>query len=211
MTRKSIVKNISPIFLTIFISAIIFFLIFSCDTTDITGVRTPEPGTIRIFIHAAESDKMIIVAGDTARVGDGVNDSLALAMGQARAFVDEKFAVIYQNLDEYRELTETYNILAEENGSYKTLKIYESFLPPDTYDSLGLVISADYVQIGTFQISIVMPANAPVLQVFRTPYTIKENKVTEIHLVLKPFESMVRFKDTYEFRRQIEIEAINIL
>ncbi len=194
----------------LFLITILFF-VSGCDTTEITGVRSPDPGTIRIFLKADDSDNFIVVAGDTATVGQGVNDSLALVIGQARAFVDEKYAVIFQTLDEYRELSDTLNILTQENNTYKRFKIFESFVPPDTYDSLGIVISATFVQVGSFQIPIEMPEDTKTLKVFDNSFQIKEDKITEIYLKIKPFESMTRFGDTFQFQRIITIESIKIL
>lgn len=174
-------------------------------------VRSPDPGILRIFISSDNNDNFIVVAGDTAKVGDGVNDSLALKVGQARAFVDQKFAVIFIRLDEYRELTKTYNIIAQQQGIYKQILLYESFLVPDTYDSLGIVITAEFVQIGSFQIPIAMPAGAPPLFTFNNSFTINESRVTEIRLQLKPFQSMVRVKDEYHFFRKIEVVDIQNL
>ena len=198
-------KQISiPFFL---ISMMVLF--GGCDDEQDPGpVRSPDPGILRVLISSDIDDTFIVVAGDTATVGDGVSDSLALIIGQARAYVDGKFALIFTELDEYRELTKTYNVIGLEQGLYKEILLYESFLSPDSYDSLGIVITADFLKIGSFQIPIAMPEGASVLFDFNDPYLIEENQVTEIRLQIKPFQSMVRVKDEFHFFRDIEVVDI---
>ncbi|MFQ6113487.1 MAG: hypothetical protein ACE5NG_05275 [bacterium] len=162
-------------------------------------------------MKSADSDKFIVIAGDTAMVGDGVIDSLALTIGQGRAYTSGNFAILYKSLNEYRELSETYNILAQENGVYMEFLIFESYLPPATYDSLKIIITANYLQIGSYQIPIEMPQGVNPLMKFDQRFDINENRVTEIHLELKPFKSMVRVGDTYHFFRDIEVAEIRYL
>ena len=193
-------------------------LSFSCsENYDLAGVNSPDPGILRIYIKSDDTDRDIIIAGDTLTVGEGpflvidgetIPDWLVLVVGQARAYSDTNHAVLFKGLDEYRELTNYYNIIALEDGVYKECLIFESKLPPDTYDSLKIAFSADFISIGSFQIPIETPPGTEYLQAFYKEFEIQENDTTEIHLVLKPFESMMRVKNTYQFLRLITVNKI---
>ena len=183
-----------------------------CDSDlGITGVHSPEPGILRIYLKSADSDSMIVIAGDTVKVGEGANDFLGLTIAQGRAHADGNFAVLFKGLDEHLELSETYNMIAQENGMYVEFLIFETYLPPATYDSLRIVINADFLLIGTFQIPIVTPSDIGPIATFVQRFSINENRITEVRLQLKPFKSLQRRGDAYHFFRDIEVsEIINL-
>ena len=183
-----------------------------CDSDlNVTGVHSDDPGRLQLYISSSDSDDFIVITGDTARVGDGINDSLALTIGQGRAYRGSDFAVLFKSLDEYREFSETYNIIEKEAGNFKKFLIFETYLPPATYDSIKVTITADYVQIGTFQIPIEMPPGVNHFLKIVRQFDMNKNRVTEIHLELKQFQSMVRIGDAYHFFRIIEVVEIKYL
>ena len=166
---------------------------------------------MRIYLKSADSDSMIVIAGDTAKVGEGANDFLGLTIAQGRAHTNGNFAVLFKGLDEYLELSETYNMIAQENGKYVEFLIFETYFPPATYDSLRIVINAHFLLIGTFQIPIVTPPEIGPIATFVQPFSINENNTTELRLQLKPFESLQRRGDAYHFFRDIEVVEVRNL
>jgi hypothetical protein len=42
-------------------------------------------------------------------------------------------------------------------------------------------------------------------------FEVVENRVTEIYLQLKPLSSLVRFRDTYYFIRDVEVLGVNVI
>ena len=188
------------------------FILPGCDENmSLTGINSKSPGIVRIYITSDETDDFIVVAGDTVWVGEGVNDSLSLKIGQARAFRDSSQAVLFNTLQDYQEFNFVYNIIKLENNKYKPYKIFESNLPAATYDSLLISINSDWLQIGYYQFTISLPENENPLMTFKQSFKINAGRVTGIFLVLRPFESMVRVKDTYQFFRDIIIAQIKEL
>jgi len=202
-----------------------------CDSDlGVTGVHSNDPGILRIYLKSADSDTSIIIAGDTLTVGEGVDDFLGLTIEQGRAYADGNFAILYKGLDEsscvrtftedrsvvnagcsYLEVIGFYDIIARENNKYVEFLIFETYLPPATYDSLRIVINAQFLLLGTFQIPIVTPPDIGPIAKFEQRFDIKENRITEVRLQLKPFKSMERRGDAYHFFRDIEVVEISNL
>ncbi len=204
------------------LSAIAFagiMLCFGCsENYDLAGVNSPDPGVLRIYIKSDDTDRDIYITGDSLTVGEGpfsvidgyiIPDFMTLVIGQARAYSDTNHAVIFKDLTEYRELDSWHNIIELDSvGAYREFMIFESYLPPDVYDSLKIAISAEFISIGYYQIPIEMPPDAEYLAPFYEEFEILENGITEIHLVLKPFDSLVRVKNTYQFLRLVTVNEI---
>jgi hypothetical protein len=171
----------------------------------VTGVNSPEPGIVQIFLKADNEDDEIVIAGDTLKVGDGISDSLAVHIGQGRSYRADDFAVLFRDLNEHLERTTTYNMVKQEEGKFVDFLIFETHLPPSKYDSLKIDISASFLQIGFQQIPIETPEGQSTIQKFEHTFEINEDRVTAIHLQIKAMSSLVRVKDTYQFFPDIEI------
>lgn len=188
------------------------FILPGCEENmSLTGINSENPGIVRIYMTSDETDDHIIIAGDTVWVGEGVNDSLSLLIGQARAFRDSSQAVLFNTLEDYQEFNFVYNIIKLENNHYKSYKLFESYLPAATFDSLLISIDGDWLQIGYYQFTLALPPDETPLLTFRQRFNINPGRVTEIYMELKPFQSMVRVKDTYVFLRDISINQIKEL
>lgn len=201
--------KIKNLLLKIGLVTITFLLIQGCrDDYSITGVNSPDPGILEIYMVSDDADNFIVIAGDTITVGDGVNDSLALRIGQARAFRDSSFAVLFKGLSEYEEIDYTYNAIKQQDGKFEEFLIMRSYLPPAVYDSFKVVITANLLQLGYYYILIDMPEGEDPLMKFDDNFEIKENTITRITLQLKPFQSLIRVKDNFVFYRDIQVVNI---
>ena len=187
-------------------------LIFACsDDYSVTGVNSPDPGIVRIYLKADDTDNKIIIAGDTLTVGEGVDDSLAVTIGQGRTYRATDFAVLFKDLDEHLERITTYNMIKQENGGFVDFLIFETHLPPSKFDSLKIDISADFLQIGFHRIPIEIPEGESTIERFDQTFEINEGRVTAIHLQIKAMSSLVRVKDTYQFFPLLEVVDIKYL
>jgi hypothetical protein len=188
------------------------FVTSSCHNDyNVTGVNSPDPGIVQIYLKADDADDEIIIAGDTVKVGDGIDDSLTVHIGQGRAYRGEHFAVLFKNLLDHLERSETHNILKQENGTFVDFLIFETQLPPSRYDSLKIVISADFLQIGLHRVPVEMPEGEETILLFEQNFEINEGRVTAIHLQIKALSSLLRVRDTYQFFPDIEVREIKYL
>ncbi len=191
-------------------------LFLSCNNDyNLTGVNSSNPGLIRIFIKSDNTDNHIIIAGDTVSVGKD-SDFLDLSIGQGRAYRDSNYAILYKSIDQdsidsYRELTKMVNIIKLDENTYQEFLIFESFLPPASFDSLRIGMTASFLQIGYYQIPIEMPEGVSTIVTFQQKFDIHEDGVTEIYLSIKPFHSLVRVGDSYHFLIDIEVSEIKYL
>lgn len=191
-------------------------LIQGCSNDySLTGVNSPDPGILQIYLKSDDSDNYLVFAGDTVTVGSG-DDFLILSVGQGRAYRDSNFAVLYKSIDEdsidsYRERTKYFNIIEQEEDQFREFLIFETFLPQATFDSLKISISAYFLYLGYYAIPIEMPEEVSPLIKFDQNFNINEGRVTEIHLQIKPFKSLVRVMDSYHFYQEIEVLEIKYL
>jgi hypothetical protein len=182
----------------------------SCSNEyDLTGVNSPEPGLLKVYIQADNAENYTIIAGDTMRVGTG--DSLALQIGAGRAYRGSDYAILYKELSDFRETSKTVNILQQQQNGFIENMIFETWLPPVRFDSLKIYIIADFIRLGYYEIPIVTATDASSFMRFDSSFIIYENKTTEIHLQIKPFSSLVRVGDSYHFRGKIAISQIRYL
>jgi len=200
-------------FFVVFLQILLFL---SCNSDyNLTGVNSPDPGIIRIYIKSDNTDDTINIAGDTVSVGRD-SDFFELSIGQGRAYRESNYAILYksihqESMDSYRELTKVLNIIERDRNTFNEFLIFESYLPPATIDSLRLSITSSFLQIGFYQIPIEMPEDMGPLVTFDQKFEIHEDRVTEIHLSIKPFQSLVRVGDSYHFHIDIEVWEIKYL
>lgn len=181
------------------------------DNYKIVGVDSPGPGIVEVLIKPDDADSIIVIAGDTVRPGNAGSDSLALSGSQGRAFRGGDYAVLYRSLQDYLEITETYNPIRKTGNAYQTLLLFQSFLPPANYDSLTFMLSASYLQIGFYQIPLApMQVTSDIVTVTQG-FHIVEGKTTVITLKLKPFASLTRVGDSYMYSWVFDSVQINYL
>jgi hypothetical protein len=185
------------------------FLLTQCsDDYNLISVNSPQPGILRIVIQSDDAEKITTIAGDTVVAGASAADSLALHAAQGRIYQGLNYAVLYKSLKDYLEITRTVNILRQENNHYLEQLLFETYLPPAVYDSLKIYLSSDFIQIGFYKIPVTMASGSD-LFLFSSKIPIYEKKVSEVCLQIKPFSSLVRVGDSYQFQGKIEIARIN--
>jgi len=174
-------------------------LLLSCET----GVEiSPEPGILRITLQSDPSDTFIVVINDTFTVSAG--DSFAVTISQGKVYHDDNFAILFTAI-ESNDFEGTYNILERVNSTYKKYTIYESYVPPNNYNTLQFVANARLVKLKYFRIPVQLPPDAEPLLNFDYDFQLFENKVTEINMQISPFRSVTRYRDSYYFSREMQI------
>lgn len=171
---------------------------------------SPRPGVLRVTLQAAPEDSVLEVQGQryTAR---NRND-FEMNISQGRAINDSLYADLYPDLNAFRQLDLSYDILEFEDGNPVRYTIFETNLPPATYDQLEFNMDADSIRVNnqfTFlNIGVDLAEGETQPLTFETEYKISEKDTTIIHLQIKPFESITRFRDSYRLSRNVVIEEI---
>jgi hypothetical protein len=156
------------------------------DDYRIVGVGSPGPGYLEVLIKPDDADSVLVIAGDTVRVTEEGQDSLALAVSQGSAFRGKDFATLFRNLSDYLQRTELFNPLRKSGGRYQPLRIFYSHLPPANYDSLRFSMTASAMRIGYYQIPLAPVEGVGDFVVFTEGFHIDEGKTTVITLHFNP-------------------------
>lgn len=174
-----------------------------CDT----GVETsPDPGVLKVTMQADPADTTIEIAGELLSVSPG--DSFGVTIFQGRAYRDTSFAILFKSTTSYRERDFVYNVLSRDGDAFEEFLIFETQLPPAEYDSLRFSATAEMLRIGSFQIPVRLPPDVTPSMDFPTNFRIVERETTEVKVMLRPLESVQRFRDTYLFHRQFEVAEV---
>ncbi len=175
------------------------FMAFGCDT----GVETsPNPGTLRVNLVADPADTTIIIVTDTLHVTD--SDRFPITVFQGKVYRDSAYALLYPTVLDNSQRQVEYNLIRRENNEYQKFTIFESYVPPQTYNKIQFGIDSQYLKIKNFdEITVETPANY--FMEVSGNFEISENKVTEVNIKLSPFKSVERYKDTYIFNPSLEL------
>lgn len=172
----------------------------SCDT----GVEvSPAPGVIRVILQSDPADTSIIIIKDTITVS--ARDWFGVTITQGKIYHGDNFAILFKDTKSYRVEDVVYNILERKDGQYQKFTIYESYAPPNSYDKLQFGVTASLLKMGFFNIPVQLRPGDALLVDLTANFDIKENQTTEIFVQISPFKSVVRYKDTYYFTRQMQI------
>jgi hypothetical protein len=192
-----------------FIAVIILAMVQGCaDDFSVNGVKSPGPGILRVILKSDESDNFLVVGGDTVWAEEGSGDSLALAVGQGLAYRGVDYAILYKTLQDYQEVTKYCNPIRRLNGAYVECMLFETQLPPATFDSLKIFLTANVIKIGPYVIPLTPMANANEFVKFAGPFRVEEGRTTIVRLELKPFASLHRVEDAYQYDWQITVSQI---
>lgn len=182
------------------IALAIGILVLSCNT----GIEvSPAPGVIRVTLQSDPADTSIIIIKDTIAVSE--RDWFGVTITQGKIYHGDNFAILFKDTKSYRVEDVIYNILEREAGQYKKFTIYESYAPPNSYDKLQFGVTASLLRMGFFNIPVQLRPGDALLVDQMVNFDIKENQTTEINVQISPFKSVVRYKDTYYFTRQMQI------
>lgn len=171
---------------------------------------SPAPGIVRIILQSDPADTALVILGDTITVVEG-SDYFIATVFQGRVYRDSLFALLYRTLNSFRQTDDTYNLLARRDGQYLPMQLFETYVPPQQYNRIEFGLTGNFVRIGGptgYVIPVLLPPGEPILISLDLDFEVFENQVTEIVLQVKPLSSLVRYRDTYYFSRQIEVLSV---
>ena len=190
------------------IATIIGFLMsnIGCDTG--TGIEPSlDPGILRITLESNPLDTSIVIVNNTFNISQ--DDSLGIKIFQGKAYNDTVSAILYTDIESYKQEEKTYNIIRRDSTGYKRYTIFESFVPPFDYDRIQLGITSNILQISDFDaIDVQSPENASLFVDLYRNFHVNENDTTEINVQIKPFQSISRYRDSYQFIPKIVITNV---
>lgn len=204
MRNPSLITGLKIVLMTLLI------LMFSYCSTGIDA--SPDPGILRVTLQSDPADTMIVIVKDTIFTQPG--DSMHAVIFQGKAYSDSVYSVLFQNRQEYFPRDHNYNLLKQSGGDYSEFVIFESLVPPQDYTHIQFGIRSNYLlltygyAVGGIEIPVTKPADESSLQDLYYNFSVKENKVTEINLRIKPIQSVSRYRDVYIFKPQIEIVSV---
>jgi len=189
------------------VAAVVTLLLAAgCDT----GVEvSPQPGILRITLQSDPADTSIVIVKDTVRVAEG--DSFGVAIYQGKVYSDSAFALLYVNPRAYQQQDVTYNIIKREGGQYHKFTIYESHVPPFSYDKITFGMTPRILRLGTFEIPVKAPTDVSPFVELHAQFHVEEKGVTEVELRIRPFRSVRRYRDSYLFIPDIEVVSVKNL
>ena len=209
----------------LFVALSVFFL--SCTT----GVEpSPHPGIIRVTLKASETDTALVIQNDTTRFSRW--DSFNLIVFGGRVYRGDNYSQIYVNRSIQRIGSDTVNILAREwlngvpittadtsvitptNSRYRKYAVFESLVPQGNYELLEFGLLAYEVETfipKVYSNTVQLPPGTSPQVPFPTPFSIQEDRVTQIDIEIFPFKSLHRFQDSFLFDRKMQIVNIQVL
>lgn len=188
--------------LLIFFFVCLALMVNMCDM----GIEpSPEPGLLRITLTSDSSETFVVVVKDTFNVAQ--KDSFGITISQGKIYRNNNLAFLYNDIDSY-ETESSCNILKREQDKYHSYIVYNSYVPPGDYDALEFSITANELKIGNLIIPVNLPSGTSGIKKIEQPFKIKSSECTEIRLIIKPFSSVIRYRDTYQFLSKIEVESI---
>jgi len=183
-------------------------LLWGCTT----GVEpSSHPGIVRVTLEANPADTSIVIIVDTIVVSD--QDSMDLTVFQGRVTAgDGRFATLYPAIDSYRQEDRVYNILRRLNGNYVRHVVFESYIPPGSYDAVQLGLSATSLKFH-YQppITVEPPQDSLRFVAFRgLNFAVSEGSTTEIALQVDPLKALTRFRDVYRMDFQHYVRLLGV-
>ncbi|MDZ7338839.1 MAG: hypothetical protein ONB30_09890 [candidate division KSB1 bacterium] len=177
-----------------------------CDT----GVEvSPQPGILRVTLQSDPADTSIVIVKDTVRVAEG--DSFGVTVYQGKVYNDSAFALLYTNPRAYQQQDVVYNIIKRVGGQYHKFTIYESHVPPFSYDKITFGMTPRILRLGTFEIPVKAPTDISPFVELPVALHVEENGVTEVEVRIRPFRSVRRYRDSYLFIPDVEVVAVKNL
>ena len=176
------------------VTFLLVMVLFGCST----GVEPSEEfGVLRVTVQSAPGDTAVSIIGEEIAVDTSA--AFNLTFGQGKAFCNGNYAVLFQDTLSYRQEEINVNVLEREGHAYQPHIVFESFVPPGTYDSLEFTISAQRVRISGFTIPVSRPPGMSLLETIPHEFAVEDNRTTEIVVQISPFQSVQRFRDRYQF------------
>ncbi len=172
-----------------------------------TGVEpSPKPGILEVTLQADPADTSILIVNRVFTVSEG--DEFPVTVFQGRAYNDSTYGILFPTPESFREEQRQYNIIEMENGQYTRYTIFKSHLPPGQYERIEFGVTAKRLRIGTLEIPVEVPPEVEPFVELPAAFRIEENRTTVVHVYLKPFKSVRRYRDTYQFIPQAEVVGV---
>ena len=180
----------------------VLFSIFmlSCST----GInRSKEPGIIKLVLQGNAADTTIVILDKTYTVDSSSVFNFHIFEG--RIYVDSFYSDLTPTIKDYQDEGRKYNILEQENRIYKKFTIYETYAPPGGYNKIQFGLNVKAVRIGDFITPVMLPPDESLLLDIEYNFIIKENQTTEILFQIDPLKSIIRYRDSFLFYRELRV------
>jgi len=172
-----------------------------------TGIESsPKPGILRVTLQSAPADTQITILNRTFTVSEG--DFFGVTIFQGKVYSGEQFAFLFKDKNSYRQEDVTYNIVERKEGQYVLFTIFESYVPPGNYSKLQFGVTGSLVKLGYLEIPVKLPEGTTSMKDLPYEFRIDENQVTEINVLISPFKSVNRYRDSYQFTREMTITGV---
>ncbi len=185
------------------IPVLLIFAATGCDT----GVEvSPRPGILRVTLQSDPADTSIVIVKDTVRVAEG--DSFGVTIYQGKVHNDSAFALLYTNPRAYQQQDVVYNIIKRQGGQYHKFTIFESHVPPFSYDKISFGMTPRILRLGTFEIPVKAPSDISPFVELPVAFAVEEEGITEVEVRIRPFRSVRRYRDSYLFIPDVEVVSV---
>jgi hypothetical protein len=153
-------------------------------------------------------------------------------VSQGRLSRGDYYASIYNNTSNARKTSDTLNALGREwldgraitwqddaeitprNSRYRSYVVFESYVPPGTYDRLTFALTASEMEIWIpkhYLNPVGLPPGEPPSMDFSGSFTVGENGVTQVDVEVFPYKSLRRYQDQFYFERKLSIVRVQQL
>ncbi|MBP1647553.1 MAG: hypothetical protein H6Q30_998 [Bacteroidetes bacterium] len=208
--------------------AITFLIILGGCTTGVDP--SPHPGILRVVLTSKQTDTMLVISSDTTKFSRW--DEFWARVYGGRVYQGDNYASLYATTSMDRITSVSQNMLAREwldgtpitirdtatitpqNSRYREGTVFEFYAPPGTYDRLDFALTATEVATYIPKIYInpvVLPPGVPAVMSFPGSYTLQEDRTTVVEVEIAPFESLLRFQDSFLFNRKMQIISVTML
>lgn len=180
-------------------------LMMGCDPVG----TSPEPGLLRVTLQADPADSTITIADQVYNLNE-VAAQMYVTVSQGRAYRDTTYAQLFQDPQDLSAEEEIFLNMLRRVGDNQTpeYRVYETLMPPATYDSLQIVFNASQFVVGDFQNEVNLQPGTSPLVTFQQSFQIESNEVTTVNLQMRPLESLTRFKDVFYFNPVLQVASV---
>lgn len=141
----------------------------------------------------------------------GEGDWFGVRVFQGKVYGDTNYAFLFADTASYRLEDQDLNLIEIDTttGEYQRFVVYLSYVPPRDYDRVQFGITPYSARVGNLYIPVSLPPGTSPLLDLRHDFAVFENRVTEVNVQISPFESVVRYRDSFHFTPVVEIVEVN--
>jgi hypothetical protein len=179
-------------------------LMVGCDAV----TTSPEPGLLRVTLQANPADSAKEIAGQTYNLNE-ISAQMNVTISQGRAYRGTTFAQLFRDARDLSEQRQAeFDLLERRSGEIPQHLVYETLLPPATYDSLQGVFTANRFRVPGFGSEVTTAPDASPLVTFRESFQIESEETTTVHLQMSPLASLDRFKDEFRYTPILDVASV---